>query len=101
MNVELYDLLKETEVHIFENYFKDIEILAFIDFYDLKNFIDAAGIYWFEDDGINSQIREDCICVDILEILQAEGGISSYRRCFDENEWRKVESKISKKEELV
>lgn len=86
---ELYDFLKENETGLYKNYKTD-EVIGYvhISFYDLKNFVDIVGEDEFVEGGINVQMFNNSICVEINDIIEGYGHeLSDYKNCFDESDW--------------
>ncbi|HBC94351.1 MAG TPA: hypothetical protein DCZ10_15990 [Pelotomaculum sp.] len=94
VNARLYDFLKDNETGL---YSRRNEIIAYvhINFYDLKEFIEIVGDYYFDEGGIQVQMLKYSICVDINDIIEGEGHyLSAYKNCFDEQDWKYCEEQI-------
>jgi hypothetical protein len=102
VNALLYDFLKEHEVQLYtKNFEKDKTVYAivFIDFGDLEDFVESVGDYHFEEGGVQVHMKSEYIVIELNDFIESDGHcLSSYRNCFDEDEWNNYESRIKEME---
>lgn len=101
VNPELYEFLKENETGL---YAKDKIVFAYVHvyFFNLDDFVKIVGEYWFDEGGIEVQMFNNTICIEINDIIESLGHtLSSYRKCFDESTWKDYEQKIRAIEEAA
>jgi len=99
INVELYKLMQDNEVHIMINEIGRIEMWLHLNFCQCKDFVKAVGIMRFDEGGIECLFQEAGICVLNLQDIIWDAGheISSYKSVIDDwenwgNEVLKIES---------
>ncbi|MFW5962409.1 MAG: hypothetical protein ACOCQR_02225 [bacterium] len=99
VNVELYELLKDRECHLYQDY-KNNQITAWVVLYhfDLQDFCKAVGPYYFDEGGAECKLLQDGeIAIDLNEIIEGEGHLlSAYAECFEE--WEEYREEILKLE---
>jgi hypothetical protein len=98
----LYDFLNKHETSLYtDNYQKNKTVYAivFVDFSDLSDFVEIVGDYPFEEGGMNVVMKSGYICIELNDIIEGHGHyISSYKNCFDEDNWDYYESRIKEME---
>lgn len=84
VDAELYDFLKVNETGLFRR--KD-EVIAYVhvNFFELDDFVKMIGADYFSEGGIEVQLMENSVCVELNDIIEAFGQeISDYMNCFGE-----------------
>lgn len=96
VNADLYNFLNENETGLTtENNGKDIIAYVHIYFWKLDDFVKIVGSYPFDEGGREVVMFEDTICVELNDIIEGDGhNLSSYKRCFNENDWENFEIQI-------
>lgn len=99
VNADLYDFLNNHEAHICVINSR-IESYVFIPFYDLENFVAMVGYDYLSDDGgVDCKLQDGNICIDVVDLIEYQGHlVSSYGKCFYEQEWRQHKEQILKLE---
>lgn len=100
VNAELYEFLKNHETGLSQDCKTNI-ITAYvlIDFCDIQDFIDAIGVYWFDEGGLDCKLLNGYIGIDINDIIEAEGhNLSSYKNCFEKHDWDCFKEEIEEME---
>ncbi|UKS25045.1 hypothetical protein LOZ80_26055 [Paenibacillus sp. HWE-109] len=104
MEVEanLYDFLKTNETHLYTSEFdknKTVYALVFIPFDELCRFTGIVGSGVFDEEGLEVVMKETYLAVTLNDIIENQGHyISSYKNCFDEDDWNHYEDKIKEME---
>lgn len=82
VNQNLYDFIDECEQFDLIIYDNKIECLLWVDFYQLREFTEMLGNYYFDVDGFEVHLGYDFIVIDIIEIIEEESTIFDYQRKF-------------------
>ena len=102
VNAKLYDFLLENETGLYQEG-ENIIPFVYINFCDLTEFVEVVGSHRFEEGGMDVQMFDSTICVELTDIIESEGHcLSDYKSCFDVYTWRPHAEKIEameKKEE--
>lgn len=102
VDANLYDFLKEHETSLYTQAFKKnktVFAIVFVDFCDLKNFVEVVGSYPFEEKGLKVVMKEDYICIPLNDIIEGFGhSLSNYKNCFSDHEWECYKSMIEEME---
>ncbi|MCM3273797.1 hypothetical protein [Paenibacillus elgii] len=103
VNADLYDFLKEHETGLFTKEFhKNKTVFAYVHvhFSDLSEFVDIVGSDYFSEGNVDVTMLEHTIAIELNDIIEGDGHyLSSYKKCFDEDDWRCYEEKIKEMEE--
>lgn len=98
INLELYELLKDVETHIYRED-NEISTIALVDFWKLKEFQECVGSYYFDEGGCEVKLLEGYIGIELNDIFEGQGNnISDYKRCFEESEYNEFKEEIEKME---
>ncbi|MFB5758952.1 hypothetical protein [Paenibacillus medicaginis] len=98
-NVQLYDLLKESETGLYK---KGDDIIGYVHlcFSEIEEFTKAVGNDWFSEGGVEARLFNDTLCVELNELFEYYGyKFSDYKNCFDEIDWSYYEEEILATEE--
>ena len=102
VNADLYDFLKENEMHLYTENFdrnKTVYGMVIVHFYDMKRFAEIVGEFPFEEEGLNIVMKKDYVCITINDIIEGHDQyLSSYKNCFEEDEWKHYEDRIKEME---
>jgi hypothetical protein len=88
INLELYEFLKENETGM---YLQGKEVVAYVHvyFFDLDDFVKAIGSHWFDEGGLNVQLFENTVAIDLNDIIEGYGHtLLTYKNCFEESDLR-------------
>lgn len=101
VNPDLYDFLKDRECGLYQQSETEIIAYVFIEFDDLDEFQSIVGRSYFSDDGgVECKLQEGHIWIEINDIVEYSGQyISSYQKCFREEDWKRCEKYILEMEE--
>ncbi|WP_163583296.1 hypothetical protein [Gracilibacillus saliphilus] len=94
VNAELYDFLKENETGMMRN---ENGVIAYvhIPFFKLDDFVEIVGVCQFDEGGIEVQLFDTTVCVDLNDIIENEGhSVISYENCFEESELKPYEEEL-------
>lgn len=92
-NLELYEFLKEeVECGIQYKYeTKSIECWVWLDFCQLKEFVDLVGNNYFYEGGVECNLQETRIAIDLNDIIEYQGDdIFSYKSIFQERDYEEA-----------
>lgn len=97
VNADLYKFMLDNECHLF---FKSgVKAWACVQFCNLKDFVNAIGRNYFDEEGMGIRLFDTYVAVDLNEIIEGEGHLlSSYQECFPEDEWKQYKDDILKDE---
>ncbi|OPH61873.1 hypothetical protein BC351_01125 [Paenibacillus ferrarius] len=102
VNADLYDFLKEHETGLYTKGFhkdKTVYAIVFVDFHDLKKFVEILGSFIFEDAGLEVVMKENYICIPLNDIIEGDCHyLSSYKNCFSEHDWKHYKDMIAEME---
>lgn len=101
VNADLYEFLNTHETGIgVSDRDGNIEAWVHIPFEDFRDFINAVGSSWFDCGGVDCRLQEDNVCIDITNFIDGEGHLlSSYKNCFNQENYKDCEEQILKLEE--
>ena len=88
INLELYDFLKDTEIHL-EKINDELKAIAFIDLDDISYFQYCIGsVDIFADDGgIDCKLQDGNICIELNEIFEYQGNcLNDYYNCYSSDD---------------
>lgn len=94
VNAALYQFLLKNETGMYRN---KNEIIAYVHvyFWDLKEFAELVGPFHFDEGGMNVQMFQNTICIELNNIIEGEGQeLISYRECFDDSDIKSYESEL-------
>lgn len=94
VNAKLYDFLKENETGL---YLKDKEVIAFVHvyFFNLEDFTEIIGSYWFDEGGMEVHLFNDTVCIELNDIIESGGhSLLSYKSCFSEYDIKCYEKEL-------
>jgi hypothetical protein len=94
VDADLYEFLQNNETTLYK---ENNEIIAsvFVYFYNLEDFCEIVGSYYFDDGGIEVQMMDGYLCVPINDYIEdCDHKISSYRACFADDVWEIYGDKI-------
>ncbi|EQB4340944.1 hypothetical protein ACYJ2U_001663 [Clostridium botulinum] len=98
VDVDLYEFLKNNETTILEDKY-GLEVVAFVDFDNLEEFVKIIGTYYFDEKGLEVIMRDSYLCIPIKDHIEGCGHrISSYKNCFENDTWRRFGEEIKKLE---
>jgi len=98
VNAKLYDFLLKNDTGLYQSG-ENIIPFVHIDFCDLAEFVEIVGIYQFEEGGIEVQMFDSTICIELTDIIESEGHyLSDYKSCFDVYTWRPYAEQIKEME---
>ncbi|MGN7183658.1 hypothetical protein [Cytobacillus kochii] len=92
VNAELYEFLRERETGLFR---RENEVIAYVHvyFFDLDELVKIIGEYHFDEGGMEVQLFNNTIAIDLNNIIEGQGHyLSSYKKCFDD--WKDYEKEI-------
>ncbi len=100
VNIELYEILKESECHLREDLDGKVIAWACINHYSLKDFCESLSCDYFDDSPLSCFLYYDgSISIELNGIMSYEGHkLSSYGKCFEE--WDKYKDKVLKFEKV-
>ena len=85
VDAALYDFLKDNETGLFR---RKSEVIAYVhvNFFDLDDFVKIVGTGHFDEGGIEVQLMNNTVCVELNDIMENSFGheLSDYRNCFGE-----------------
>lgn len=94
VDADLYEFLQshETGIGSIQN---EIKAWVHVPFDDLQKFVNIVGYTYFVCGGVECRLQEDNVCVDINYFIEGAGHLlSSYKNCFNENDWDECEKEI-------
>lgn len=102
VDAELYEFLRENENHLYLNENFEVYAFAVINFYKLTNFVEAVGKDFFAEERRECLIHDGYITIDLKELIEEhyEQKISDYKKCFDEQEWKRYKDELLRQEEI-
>jgi len=99
VNAELYQFLKDNETGLYMDQYGEAIAYVHIHFSDLDDFTKIVGAGTFDDGGLDITMFKTTICVELNDIIEAEGhNLSSYKACFNKDDWEDCEEAILKYE---
>ena len=90
MNIKLYELMKKRECHIYQKK-NIIRCWIILYFFDLEDFVKIIGADWFEEGGMEVTMGDNYISIDLSDIIEDEGRLVEYKKCFSEHDYSKVQ----------
>ena len=94
---KLFELINNRDHNIIEED-GEISIYLFLYFFDLEEFCEYVGEYWFDEGGLEIILHKDYVAIDIFEILESEDGVIAYKEAFSDIEYRIYKDFINNKE---
>jgi hypothetical protein len=98
VDANLYEFLKENETGM-HSQGEQVIVYVHIPFYNLKEFVEIVGDGAFDEGGLESHFFRESVCVELNDIIENDGhNISSYKKCFDPDDWKRYEDQVKKME---
>ncbi|MGG4346462.1 hypothetical protein ABEW68_33085 [Paenibacillus lautus] len=102
VDAELYEFFREREMGLYTKEFeRNKTVFAFVrvDFSDLDTFIEIVGEEHFAEGPMEVALCSNDVCIEINDLIELYGHyLSSYKNCFDEDDWEHYESRIKEME---
>lgn len=98
VNPDLYEFLRNNETGMYERD-NEIRFYVHVDHFDVREFVEMIGSGYLDDGGVEVQLLQSSIAVEINEIIEGECHyFSSYKKCFPEDDWNQYADIIAKME---
>lgn len=98
VEADLYEFLQNNETTIYKED-NEIIIAVFVDFRDLEDFANMVGPDYFDDGGLEVIMKDSYLCIPVSDYINYCGHkISSYRNCFEDDDWKRYGEEILKLE---
>lgn len=101
VNPELYSFLMDRETGLYKDYRHGNELIGYvhINFDDLSEFVKIVGYHHFDEGGIEVQIFNNTVCVEINNIIESEGqALIDYIGVFPKSDYETYKDAIDKLE---